>query len=108
VPFSIYLGWITVATIANATSLLDYWSWAGWGIAPQIWAIIILAAGAIIATAMALTRGDVIYLLVIIWAFAGIAVKHAGDQPVAGAAWAMTVWVAVALAIAALRKPPKG
>ena len=27
VPFSIYLGWITVATVANATSLLDYLKW---------------------------------------------------------------------------------
>jgi hypothetical protein len=28
-PFSIYLGWITVATIANVTSLLDYLNWSG-------------------------------------------------------------------------------
>ena len=27
VPFSIYLGWITVATIANITSLLYFWDW---------------------------------------------------------------------------------
>jgi len=32
IPFSIYLGWITVATIANVTSVLDYLNWSGWGI----------------------------------------------------------------------------
>lgn len=34
VPFSIYLGWITVATVANATDVLDYLNWDGWGSAP--------------------------------------------------------------------------
>ena len=42
VPFSIYLGWITVATVANATSLLDYLGWSGWGIAAEWWAVIML------------------------------------------------------------------
>jgi hypothetical protein len=75
-PFSIYLGWITVATIANATSLLDYLNWGGWGIGPETWTVIMLIAGAALASAMSLSRGDVAYVLVIAWAFAGIAVKH--------------------------------
>ncbi|MBM3138386.1 MAG: tryptophan-rich sensory protein, partial [Chloroflexi bacterium] len=37
IPFSIYLGWITVATIANATQLLDVIEWNGFGIEPEIW-----------------------------------------------------------------------
>ena len=52
IPFSIYLGWITVATIANATSLLDYLGWSGWGIAPEVWALIMLVAGALITLAV--------------------------------------------------------
>lgn len=40
-PFSIYLGWITVATIANVTSVLDYLHWSGWGISPEAWTVII-------------------------------------------------------------------
>jgi hypothetical protein len=80
VPFSIYLGWITVATIANVTSLLDYLNWGGWGISPEAWTIIMLLAGAIIASAVSITRGDVAYIAVIIWAFIGIAVKHS-DTP---------------------------
>lgn len=45
IPFSIYLGWITVATIANITSVLDYLQWNGWGISPEVWTFIMLAAG---------------------------------------------------------------
>jgi hypothetical protein len=79
-PFSIYLGWITVATISNATSLLDYWNWNGWGLSAELWAVIILVTGAIIASAMSLTRGDIAYILVIVWAYLGVAIKN-GDTP---------------------------
>jgi len=103
VPFSIYLGWITVATIANVTSLLDYVNWSGWGISPEIWTIIMLIAATGIASAVALTRGDVAYMLVIVWAFAGIGVKHAGTPVVAIAAWAATAAVAVMLVVGAVR-----
>jgi hypothetical protein len=80
VPFSIYLGWITVATIANATSLLDYLDWNGWGIAPEWWAFIMLVVATVITTATSIIRGDAAYVLVIVWAFVGIAVKHS-DTP---------------------------
>ena len=99
VPFSIYLGWITVATVANITSLLDDVNWDGFGLAPEIWMGLVLAAVVGIATAMAFTRRDVAYALVLLWALAGISVKHA-----AVAAVAMPTWVAfglVALTLAA-------
>jgi benzodiazapine receptor len=102
IPFSIYLGWITVATIANVTSLLDYLNWNGWGISPEIWAVIMLAAGTVIASAVGLTRGDIAYLLVIIWAFVGIAVKHAATPVVATAAWVTAGIVLLMLVASAL------
>jgi benzodiazapine receptor len=102
VPFSIYLGWITVATIANVTSLLDYLNWSGWGISPEAWTVIMLIAGVAIASAVSLTRGDVAYMLVIVWAFAGIAVKHAGTPVVATTAWVTTVLVALMLVVGSL------
>jgi hypothetical protein len=76
VPFGIYLGWITVATVANATALLEYWKWGGWGLGPATWAVIMLSIAAALGAAMSLTRGDVAYVLVLVWAFVGIAVKH--------------------------------
>jgi len=95
--FSVYLGWITVATIANVTDLLYYLQWGGWGISPETWTLIMLAAAVVIATAMCLTRGDVAYALVIIWALVGIAVKQAAVPAVANAAWVAAAAVAVAL-----------
>jgi hypothetical protein len=76
VPFSIYLGWITVATVANATSLLDYLNWDGWGFSAETWAVTMLIVAAVIASLVSITRGDIAYVLVIVWAYAGIAVKH--------------------------------
>ena len=98
VPFSIYLGWITVATIANATSLLYYLKWDGWGISDEAWAIIMLIAGGAIASAVVRTRDDIAYMLVIIWAFVGIALKHAATPVVAIAAWVVTALAVLVLA----------
>jgi translocator protein len=89
VPFSIYLGWITVATVANVTVLLTYWHWSGWGLRPELWAVFMLLAATAIAAVMSLTRGDVAYVLVLVWAFVGIALKQASAPLVAGAAWAL-------------------
>jgi hypothetical protein len=83
VPFSIYLGWITVATIANVTSVLDSVNWGGWGLAPEVWAIIMLVVGGLVASAVSISRGDIAYVLVIVWAFAGIVVKHLDTLSVA-------------------------
>lgn len=109
VPFSIYLGWITVATVANATSLLDYLKWDGFGIAPEIWMIIMLAAVFVITLLMNFTRRDVAYAAVILWALVGIAVKHAAVAIVATPTWITFGLVALTLAAALLiRKPTKG
>lgn len=75
VPFSIYLGWITVATVANVTSVLDFVNWGRFGLSEELWYVLVLAVATGIAAAMALTRTDIAYLGVIVWAFVGIAVK---------------------------------
>ena len=86
-PFSIYLGWITVATIANVTDVLKWVNWSGWGIAPQTWAVILLAVAVIVAAFMTFTRRDGAYLLVLVWAFAGIAAKFPSEPLVSISAW---------------------
>lgn len=103
VPFSIYLGWITVATAANVTDLLADLNWNGFGIAPEIWFLIVLVTALAIAARMFLTRNDVAYLLVLVWAFAGIAIKHADVGIVSISAWAATVVVAGFAALSILR-----
>jgi benzodiazapine receptor len=97
VPFSIYLGWITVATVANATQLLYFLGWNGGAIGPEAWTVVMLAVAVVLAWLMAITRRDVTYLLVLVWAFIGIASKHAGTPVVSSAAWVATVLVAAAV-----------
>ena len=107
VPFSIYLGWITVATVANVTDVLDYLKWNGFGIAPETWMLIMLGAVFIIATLMSLTRRDVAYALVIVWALVGIAVKFADVSLVATAARWTAAFVAITLALGMFLAKPK-
>ena len=75
-PFSIYFGWITVATIANLTTLLVSVGWNGFGLSQSVWAVAIIAIGAIIGIVTILRNKDYPYGLVILWAYAGIVIKH--------------------------------
>ena len=75
-PFSVYFGWITVATVANITVWLVSVGWDGFGISEQVWAVIIVAVAAAIGTATMLRNRDMAYGLVLIWAFVGILIKH--------------------------------
>lgn len=88
--FSVYLGWISVATIANATAVLDYLRWNGWGVSAEIWAALMLVVAAGLAAAMQFRHRDSAYQAVLVWAFAGIALKQAAAPIVASAAWIMT------------------
>ncbi|MHA2291148.1 MAG: hypothetical protein ACXACK_03215 [Candidatus Hodarchaeales archaeon] len=74
--FSIYLGWITVATIANVTALLVSVSWDGFGISDEIWTMLILLIATVIVLLVIITRKDIVYGLVPVWAFIGILVKQ--------------------------------
>lgn len=75
-PFSVYLGWISVATIANAAAFLVGISWDGFGISPQIWTSIMILCATTLATIILLTRKDLFFSLVILWAFFGIFIKR--------------------------------
>ncbi len=89
IAFGIYLGWICIATIANATALLVAVQWGGWGIADQAWAIIMIAAGLLI-TSLAMFRLENPFAgLAVIWALIGIYINRQADFPaVAGTALA--------------------
>lgn len=80
VPFSVYLGWITVATIANVTTFLVSIGWSGWGISEMTWTAIVLVVGVLIALSWAFRRRDPVYLLTLIWAYTGILIKHTSRE----------------------------
>jgi hypothetical protein len=99
--FSIYLGWISVATIANLSDVLWYRGWNGEPWQPEIWAVIMLAVGVGLAFAMTVLRADIAFVIVLLWAYTGIAIKQTDTPIVANTAWAGVVALAV-LAVAAL------
>lgn len=77
VPFSVYLGWISVATIANFTTLFVSMGWQTGG---HVWAVIMVIIATLLAIIMVFVRQDVFYMAVIIWALFGIYSKQAGSS----------------------------
>ncbi|WP_320127475.1 tryptophan-rich sensory protein [uncultured Sphaerochaeta sp.] len=75
-PFSIYFGWITVATIANAATLLVSLGWNRFGLSESFWTVLILIVGMAIGVATAIRNQDIPYILVLVWAYFGILYKH--------------------------------
>lgn len=96
-PFSIYLGWISVATIANVSQNLFLYQWSGWGIDPQVWAVILLAVASLLGIIKTILENDTPYSLVLIWAFIGITVSQAGSSLVVTAAWAGVIILILAI-----------
>lgn len=103
-PVSLYLGWISVATIVNTADVLYIRNWDGMGIAPQSWAVIMLAIALVLATLMALIRKDLAYLLVFIWAFIGIAIRQSPAMFVSISAWIAAFLVLLLVILTLLNK----
>ncbi len=75
IPFSIYLGWISIATIANATDVIVLLRGNQIMVGDEYWTIGMLAVGVALALVMFVSRRDAFYLAVFAWAFAGIGQK---------------------------------
>ncbi len=99
-PFSIYLGWISVATIANVSVVLLDLNWGGFGITETVWTIVMLVIGTILGLLMTYLRSEVFYSLVLIWAFVGITQNGSGDSLVTIMAWAGAIILAIFLVFA--------
>ncbi len=93
--FGIYLGWICIAAIANATALLVNYNWGGWGIADQVWAIIMIGAGLLITSLTLYQMSNPFLGLAVIWAFTGIYINRQADyQAIATSALIAAVLIA--------------
>lgn len=79
-PISIYLGWISVATIANISYVLTVYEWSGWGLSDPLWAVIMMTIGAALALHIRFHHFDIAYPAVFIWAFIGIAVRNGFEE----------------------------
>jgi translocator protein len=78
-PFSIYLGWVSAATIINTSVVLKYSGWNGFGLSSETWTITMLIVGSVLALFFTFKNDDFIYPLVFVWAFFGIGIRHMGD-----------------------------
>ena len=76
--FEVYLGWITVATVANFTALLVAFNWNALGVSEADWMLIILPVIVAIASVMHFKHTSTVYILPILWALCGIYAKHLG------------------------------
>jgi benzodiazapine receptor len=103
-PFSVYLGWLTVATVANVSVILVALGVTGGSWAP-FWAVVAIAAATLIGLTVLRRRGDVPYTLVLVWALIGIAVARWGTEAIVVVAALLAAGVlAVAAAQRARRK----
>ena len=91
-PFSIYLGWISVATIVNVSIVLQKNNWDGFGISDSVWAVIMLGVGTLLAVLVSYPYRDRIYPLIFVWAYIAIALEHREADNVF-----VTGWVAAGL-----------
>lgn len=102
----LYLGWVIVATAANATAALVAAGFDGWGIPAETWAVVVLAVAGLVGVALAVwDRGRIAPTLSIAWGLSWIAVARLTDAPessVTGIA-AIVAAAAVVLATGAAR-----
>ena len=97
VPFSLYLGWISVATLVNATVFLYERNLYTSALGPYGWTVLGILLAAVLAGMAIRERRDLIYALVIIWALSGIGVANADDFPLVLTAWGVAVGISVYL-----------
>jgi len=103
--FGVYLGWICIATIANVTALLVNRNWDGFGLPGEVWAIIMIAAGAVITVLSVYRLRNPFIGLAVIWAFTGIIIKRQSDyKSIVAVSAAAIVLVGIFTISAFLRK----
>jgi benzodiazapine receptor len=106
-PFSVYLGWITIATIANVAVAGVSENWDGGGISPETWGIIIIIIALLLTLIVTITRKDIAYGLVIVWALFGITSKQTNTNIVTTAQASLVIIVIALVAVAILIKMKK-
>lgn len=95
-PISLYLGWISVATVVNVAIALYSLNWNGWGISPELWATLMALVSGAIAFTVAIRHRDAVFAMTMVWALVAIALRHSDVALLA------TVAAAEAVALIAL------
>lgn len=102
IPFSIYLGWISVATIANFSASLYNLGFTGGPFSQEIWTVALLLVATILGLIMTWQQRQIAYPLVLVWAFIGIVVKQSANLPVSIAAGIAAALLIIAVLVTAI------
>lgn len=103
IPFSLYMGWITVATLANISVEQTVIGMDNWIMTKTVWVFVELALAGAVGTVMIIRYRDPIFGGVVAWAAYGITDKQVDTPEVAGAAAAVMILVLVILVIEGIR-----
>ncbi|MEM9830188.1 MAG: tryptophan-rich sensory protein [Bacteroidota bacterium] len=95
IPFTLYLGWISVATIVNFSVLIKYTGWNALGLSEPIWVMIMTSVGAALALLVLFATRSKLYPLVFVWAYVAIAVAQQDNQLIFTTAlgWAIVLFI---------------
>ncbi len=107
-PFIIYFGWISVATIANITAFLVHLGWEGGGLAAETWAIIMIFVTVLLAVFMSRVHHRPSYSLVVGWALWGIFRKQSGVEPGIATSAIIGLLICIIVSLPELLQPKKG
>ncbi len=91
IPISIYLGWISVASVVNVAIGLYSLKWDGWGIESSVWTVVMMTIAAVIAAVVSIQRHDTAYVLVIVWALVAISIRQANIPLIVVTAWLLVI-----------------
>jgi benzodiazapine receptor len=101
IPFSIYLGWISVATIANFSVTLYNLGFKGGFLSQEAWTVAVILVATILGLVMTWHQRQIAYPLVLVWAFIGIMVKQSAIQPVVITAGLATILIVAVIILKA-------
>ncbi len=79
-PFTFYLSWICVATIANIAALLVSLSWEGGFLSPTIWTMTMMTIASALGIFISRRYDEPSFIIVLIWALYGIYSKWHGSE----------------------------
>lgn len=103
--FGVYLGWISVALIANVTALLVAWQWEGFGIPHAVWAGIMVGVGAVAGVLATLRLGNPWLGGAVGWALAGVAINRWEDHPILAMGAILGALLVLASAVGTVNRP---
>jgi hypothetical protein len=104
-PFSLYLGWITVATVANVSAWLVDLGWGGQPFNPVVWTVILVAVATGLGLALLMRHRDLVYAGVLVWALVGILLKQSDSMPIVTVSALAVAALAAGAVAAVIRRP---